>query len=308
VPLVLRVLPPLVYVGVAAAVFPLNGAPLERDRLSLWLLGLLACLSLGSVTGFVRSVLCEWLPLLAALTLYDLVRAEGSAHLPVHGMFQVDLDRWVFGAGHVPTVWLQEHLWDPARLGWVDYASWGVYMSYFLASPLLLAALWLLDRGGFRRYARRLTLISFGAVTWFLLWPSMPPWLASEKGMIGNTTRIVAYVHLPWFDATSVWERGLRLANNVAAFPSLHQGMTVLLVLVLWGRVPRWLRVPLALYPVAMAFALTYMAEHYVVDLAAGSALAVAVVKIEPAVTRRLVATLGAWRPSRSAATASSSG
>jgi hypothetical protein len=308
VPLVLRVLPPLVYCGIAAAVFTLDGVPLERDRASLWLLGLLACLSLGSLGGFVRSVFLEWVPLLGALTLYDAVRGLGAGTFPIHAMLQIDLDRNVFGAGHVPTVWLQEHLWNPAHLTWVDYASWGTYMSYFVASPLLLGALWLLDRKAFRAYARQVTLISFASVAVFLVWPSMPPWLAAEKGMIGEGARVVGYVHVPLFDATSVWERGLQLANDVAAFPSLHEGMTILLVLVLWPRVPRWWRVPLAAYPLAMAFALTYMAEHYVVDLVAGAAFAFAVVRIEPMLTRRVVATLRPWLPSRSAATASSSG
>lgn len=295
--LVLRLLPAACYVALAAAVFWTSGLPLERGRATLWLLGLLLCLSLGSVGGFVRSVVLEWVPLLAALTLYDVVRGAGDSLMPIHGMFQIDADRRLFGAGQVPTVWLQEHLFHAGRLSWVDYASWGVYMSYFLASPILLGALWLYDRPGFRSYARRLTLLSFAAVACFTLAPSMPPWLASDEGMIGGTTRIVGTVRLQWFDATSVWERGLQLANSVAAFPSLHEGMTVLLVVVLWRRVPRWLRVPLALYPVAMAFALTYLAEHYVVDLVAGALLTVAAVKLEPHLTRRVVAAFARLKP-----------
>jgi membrane-associated phospholipid phosphatase len=89
-----------------------------------------------------------------------------------------------------------------------------------------------------------------------------------------------------------VWEQGVQVANDLAAFPSLHEGMTVLLVLTLWRRVPRWVRVPLVLYPLAMAFVLVYSAEHYVVDLAAGAALAVAVARLEPVLTRRVTA---AW-------------
>jgi len=38
----------------------------------------------------------------------------------------------------------------------------------------------------------------------------------------------------------------------------------------LWRLVPRWVRPLLAAYPVAMAFALVYTAEHYLVDVLLG--------------------------------------
>ena len=52
--------------------------------------------------------------------------------------------------------------------------------------------------------------------------------------------------------------------------PSLHAAYTLLVVLVLWPLVPRWARPILALYPPAMAFALVYTAEHYLVDVLLG--------------------------------------
>lgn len=62
----------------------------------------------------------------------------------------------------------------------------------------------------------------------------------------------------------------------------------MLFAFVLWRRVPYWLRIPLVLYPLAMAFALVYSGEHYVIDLAGGVALAVAVRIAEPRLTRRI--------------------
>jgi membrane-associated phospholipid phosphatase len=56
----------------------------------------------------------------------------------------------------------------------------------------------------------------------------------------------------------------------VAAIPSLHAGYALLFSLYLWRMVPRWSRPVLAVYPVAMAFALVYTGEHYVVDCVAG--------------------------------------
>jgi membrane-associated phospholipid phosphatase len=290
-----RMLPAAAYVALATIVFTTEGFPLDRDRLSAWILGGLLCVSLGSLSSFVRSFFLEWLPLLAALTLYDILRGVGGGRVPIHGELQIWIDRYVFGFGTVPTVWLQQHLWNPAHLSWLDYSGWAVYTSYFLVTPLALAIVWIVDRELFRRYARQLTLLAFAAVAFFTASPTIPPWLAAQKGMLGtaSVTRIVGEVNLRVhsFDATPLWERGVRLANDLAAFPSLHLAMTVLVVFVLWRRARWWLRIPLALYPLAMAFALVYTGEHYVIDLVGGVALAVAVRKVEPRLTARITET-----------------
>ena len=52
--------------------------------------------------------------------------------------------------------------------------------------------------------------------------------------------------------------------------PSLHAAYTLLITLFLWRSAPRWARPLLAAYPLAMAFALTYTAEHYVFDILLG--------------------------------------
>jgi membrane-associated phospholipid phosphatase len=74
-----------------------------------------------------------------------------------------------------------------------------------------------------------------------------------------------------------LFERGSQYANPVAAVPSLHAAYTLLITLFLWRWV-RWARPLLAAYPVAMAFALVYTAEHYVVDILLGWAYALAAV------------------------------
>ena len=173
-------------------------------------------------------------------------------------------------------------------------------------TPVALAIVWIVDRELFRRYARQLTLLPFAAVAFFTASPTIPPWLACAERACSaprSVTRIVGEVNLRVhsFDATPLWERGVRLANDLAAFPSLHLAMTVLVVFVLWRRVRWWLRVPLALYPLAMAFALVYTGEHYVIDLVGGVALAVAVRKVEPRLTARITE---AWARRRAPAEA----
>lgn len=287
--IVRRFLPGVAYCALAGTVFAVRGIPQSWDMLVAWILGALLCVSLGNLRAFGRSLLREWLPLLAALTLYDVLRSVGSGRVPIHAEFQIWLDRHVFGFGVVPTVWLQRHLWHPTHIRWYDDATWAVYMSYFVVTPLLLGVLWLADRARFRTYARRLGLLAFASVAFFTLSPTLPPWLASQKGLIAPVTRLVGPIgrQAQLFDATPLWERGVHLGNDIAAFPSLHEGMTVLVAIVLWRRAPRAVRPLLVAYPLAMALALTYAAEHYVSDVVAGTIFAAAAAYAEPRLLRK---------------------
>jgi hypothetical protein len=86
---VVRLAAPVTYLGLAGAVFASNGVPLDRGWVFVWVLGGLFCLSLGSLQRFWRSLLTEWLPLAAALTLYDVLRGVGAGRLPIHAEFQI---------------------------------------------------------------------------------------------------------------------------------------------------------------------------------------------------------------------------
>ena len=59
--------------------------------------------------------------------------------------------------------------------------------------------------------------------------------------------------------------------------PSLHTAFATLIALFLASRITSRWRYLLVLYPLAMAFTLVYCGEHYVLDLLAGVAYALAV-------------------------------
>ena len=67
-------------------------------------------------------------------------------------------------------------------------------------------------------------------------------------------------------------------SNLVAAIPSLHAGLTMLLALFMWPRVKALGKTLYMGYALAMAFALVYSAEHYIFDIVLGWALAAAVI------------------------------
>ncbi len=278
-----------------------GGAPADRDVLVALVLGLLLALSVTSVTRLRRLVAglaVDWLPFVLALWLYDLIRgwADG-AWMPIHYGRQIQIDK-IIGLGSVPTVWLQQHLWHgQPSVAWYDYATWGVYMSYFFTPTLVLAVLWWRSPQLFRRFAAMVVgLAVLGCVT-YVLFPAAPPWLAAEHGYLPHLDRLIGEVnfHVPVVAFGALWEKGSRYGNDVAAVPSLHAAYTLLVALFVIRRLRGRLRHLLWLYPPAMAFALVYSGEHYACDIVLGWIYCLVVY----AATERTFAALTARRAAR---------
>jgi membrane-associated phospholipid phosphatase len=129
------------------------------------------------------------------------------------------------------------------------------------------------------RFVSRVVLLSVGGLLTYIVFPESPPWLAAQHGVTAPVARLSArgYIWLHAGNLKELLERGQDGgANPVAAMPSLHFGFAVLIALFIGCRMRsrwRWL---LALYPVAMGFALVYLGEHWVLDLVAGLVYAVA--------------------------------
>ena len=282
--------------GLALAVaIALRGLPTSRDALFLWvLLGLLAA-SLTNLRRWLRGVIRDWLPFGLVLFAYDLMRGYADSFFAPHVEPQLRADELLFG-GAVPTVWLQDHLWaGPERLGWVDYASWVVYLTHFFATFVVAAVLWLIARRLFRRYAAMVCVLALAGFVTYALFPAVPPWMASAQGRLEDTDRIVRFVssEVPIGHFGALWESGARYANDVAAVPSLHAAYAMLIAIFFW-RLARWRwRIVLAAYPLAMAFALVYTAEHYVSDVLAGWLYALLAAVLVDAVARRRARPVG---------------
>jgi PAP2 superfamily len=264
---------PVVYGVLLSVLIISEGLPLSRGVLFIWVvLGLLA-FSLTNVRGWLRGVVLEWLPFVVILSAYDFMRGHADTLLfSAHVRPQLRADEILF-LGTVPTVWLQERLWHGSEnLRWYDYAACLVYASYFVATYLTAAFLWFLARDLFRRFVAMVSVLAFMGFATYALFPAAPPWLASQSGELDSTTRSVAVIwsEIPVVHVNRLFEEGSQYSNPVAAIPSLHAAYTMLITLFLWRLAPRWGRVLLAAYPLAMAFALVYTAEHYVVDILLG--------------------------------------
>jgi len=262
--------------------------PVARDRLLIWVVLALVALCADRPKRLVRGLLVDWLPFFVALVAYDVMRGAADdltarAHVDPHLAF----DRVVFG--RPPTLWLQDQFWSGTPR-WYDYLAWVVYISHFFVPLGVAVVLWERSAQMFRRYVAALLTLTFAAFLTYVAYPAVPPWLASKQGHLAPTDRLVSdvFASTGLQKASSLLDTGTALSNPVAALPSLHAAVPLLLVLLYWGSTRhRWQRVALASYPFVMALVLVYGAEHYVFDILLGWLYAVAVVLILRTWSRR---------------------
>jgi hypothetical protein len=213
----------------------------------------------------------DWLPIVVLLVVYNLSRGLADQGRTPHAFELIEADRFMFG-GHVPTVWLQEHLYDPDSIRWYDViASW-VYFSHFVAALGVAVVLWLRRRELWASFMRRwFALSALGLITYFA-YPAAPPWWAAKFGLLPEVVRISTrgWQAIGLHGAGNILNAGQWAANPVAAMPSLHTAFALFVVVFFFGRVRRRWWPVLLTYPVAMTFTLMYTGEHYVIDVLVG--------------------------------------
>ncbi|PKH40970.1 PAP2 superfamily protein [Nocardioides alpinus] len=235
--------------------------------------------------GPVAQLLIAWSPLSAILVAYWLAQwitaplGDGDADSTnrvgagLHVLGPARADEVLVGT--VPTVWLQERF-AAGSPQWWDAVAALVYVTHFVAIPLVTAVAWFALRHRFREWVVAVLTMSLVGIVGYIGYPAAPPWLASERGDIGDVARISGIgwdvMHLDV--VRRLTELGQSGSNPVAAMPSLHAGAALLVALFLWPSVSRSMRAALAAYAVAMAVTLVYTGEHYVVDVLAGWLLA----------------------------------
>ncbi len=195
-----------------------------------------------------------------------------------------NIDRFLLFGNDGPVV-LQEHFLSPVGVvRWYDVVGSCIYYSHFIVPPVVLGVLWWRNRDEWVRYMRRFATVIFIACAMFIVVPTAPPWMAAGgsnkpefqfdalpplRRPTGNGWR-----HLGLDSFVEAWDHGRDWGNEVAAMPSLHSAYALFVVAFFWPKIrPTWLRVVLLAYPLTMAVALMYFAEHYLADALAGFAV-----------------------------------
>jgi membrane-associated phospholipid phosphatase len=265
-------------------------------------LAAVALLILLSVCSRDRTDRRTWIAYVALFVVFaQLRRFADETGLPAQFDYAILIERALF-LGTIPTVWLQERIFTPGAVGMPDLLLAVIYTSYFLAPHLTALLVWRLRPTLLPRLITALVITFYVGLVVALLLPTAPPWLAAEEGQIEPVARVMT--ELTRAVSPNAHQQGERFvgSNDVAAMPSLHMAITVIVALALarFGRIPALIGLA---YALSMGVALVYLGEHYVVDELAGIATAVAAWKLagRPALSRWL-------RPADTIATSDESG
>jgi membrane-associated phospholipid phosphatase len=219
----------------------------------------------------------DWAVFLGAVVLFDFCRGLifaviGQFGLHVYLGYVVDWERWLCGGELAPSV-LQRWralLADPVV---VDHFFVIVHASHFLGFLLFGFVIWHVRPAAFRQYAWAMTLLMYLGLMFYLLVPTVPPWMAANDfraiPSIAHIGAAIYNLELP--ELVVAFD-----INPIAAMPSLHTAFPTLGALIALQHFG-WRGAAMAVYACLVGIAIVYLGEHYVVDVIAGAALAAAV-------------------------------
>lgn len=258
------------------------GIPFDRATQFLFIVSAAVVFSVGTQSSKSR-IFADWIPFFALLYGYDYSRGAAESlgfTLRVEEIYNIELS-WFgrFFDGQIPTVWLQQHLYDPNHIAWWEALVALTYCSHFVVPWAIVGTLYVRDRRKWANFARRIITISFAALITYVVVPAAPPWYAAQVGLCEPIARIAtrgwSILGIPI--AGQIVSLGQGVVNQFAAIPSLHAGTAFTISLFFWPRVGRYMRTFFVFYCATMVFTLAYGGEHYIFDALLGALYATAV-------------------------------
>jgi membrane-associated phospholipid phosphatase len=302
------------YIGlVLFASFHFN-ISLTADRVAV----LLVIAALG--TGRIRSFLRDWSAFVVVILGWQVLQgmSHSFTHFKPHVTEMIVVDRFLF-FGHVPTIWLQSHLWNADNvvtwqgvlpdmagrssvhhyyfhgvLHWYDVAATAFYTMHFVFPLAVAFVLWFWKRDIFLEYMAGFMLLALAGFATYVLFPAAPPWVAANwYHDMPHVTRIFQYgVNFFGGDQSYstitqwTWQHGGY--DIFGAVPSEHAAFPFLGFLFVRKAWPRagWL---LLVYCLSVWISVMYLGEHYAADVLVGVLYAgVVYAGVQVAMRRRL--------------------
>jgi PAP2 superfamily len=232
---------------------------------------LLAMFGVALFANLAGRFIRDWTLVLAGVFAYLLAgRYAQGLNMPIYYTPQLDVDRLI-GLGNVPSAWLQSHLYH-GRTGPLEVFAVAMYVSHFFAPLLLGFYIWL------RRMTAAFKELMFGILATsvladivFVLFPTAPPWLAAQRGLVHVhhlLKQSLADLHVTGM-ASLIGDS--HAYNIVAALPSMHAAFPMIgLIVALRYALPRWIVLLQAGQFLGVCFSIVYLGDHYVVDAIAG--------------------------------------
>ena len=220
-------------------------------------------------TGRAVQFLWDWTPMLVLILSYEYLRGLiplVSHH--VHFYLMIRFDSFLFHT--IPTVWLQNRLFDPYQLHWYDYFSVVIYFMHFTIPLIFGFYFWLQDRPYFKEFVIGIVILSYLTFFTYFVFPAAPPWMAAQAGLIPPVTHITDIVASHFLHTVSLPTVYAYFgANLTAAVPSLHAAYPTLTGIFIIRKWPKALPLVI-LYLIGIWFAIIYLGEHYFFDEVVG--------------------------------------
>ncbi|MDI1479224.1 phosphatase PAP2 family protein [Polyangium sp. y55x31] len=211
---------------------------------------------------------------------YDHLRLFIHLRGEVHVGDLHEAERALFGvstsAGRVPISELVARATHTA----LDALTGIVYLLYLIQVFAVGAYLYFRDQERMQRLSWGFAAASLlGWMIW-IVWPAAPPWYVDLYGagpaVLDAPSNPAGGARFDALFGVNVFHAFYARSSNVfGAMPSLHVGYAVLPALATWSLGGR-LRVFTALWAAVMAFSAMYLRHHYILDILAGAAVALA--------------------------------
>jgi len=231
----------------------------------------------------------RWAILVIDATLYALMwfcyeMTRGAAdHLgfPLQVQALRNIDKFLF-FGTDPNVWMQRRFYHPGAAGirWYDDVASATYYTHFVFPVIAMAVVWAASRYQWVRFMKRFATLLGVACVMFVVFPTVPPWMASSPKyhyrilppLARHTGR--GFTDLGFHGFVKGWQQALDWGNAIAAMPSLHAAFSLFVpaFYLPWIR-RKPLKALVLVFPLIMLTSLVYFGEHWVIDGLVGWAL-----------------------------------
>ncbi len=141
-------------------------------------------------------------------------------------------------------------------------AAWTYWNSEFTVIGLALLWVYLRRNERFARFRNTILLANLIGLIGFAVMPTAPPWMFPGRGFVGGVNHSSELIH--------------SLGNQYAAMPSLHAADALIVGYCLALSCRRWwTRALWSMWPLWVWFCVIATANHYVLDVLAGIAVAI---------------------------------
>lgn len=279
-----------IFVGSLIYLFGISGIMLRHN---IWFSPdqfFIFALVLAVFLGRGKRFISDWAPVVLVFMSYEFFRGALPAitQYPIHSQDLIGAEKFLFGA--IPTIVLQSRFLDVNHYQWYDFFLSLIYMSFWVCPLVFAYFIWIKNRSLFKFMTLVLFVTLYATFITFLFLPSMPPWMAAEKGLLPPIHRLLysttAYLTTPGVLPTFY---SLFRGNEMAAIPSTHIELPILMVIFSVLYRSKLLIFLTALYFILVYIAIVYLGEHYVIDGLAGIIYAVGSFYLAKFIGRRLL-------------------